>query len=274
MKLRKVYIEITNSCNFNCSFCLPLNRTKSFITLENFEHVILKVKEVTNHIYLHVLGEPLLHPQFQEIIKITSKHDMQVSITTNSSLIEKHSEFLIEQTNIKQINYSLHSYSEAYNKQQSINQLNKIIKFCNRAINIYHHFRFWVGEQDETQKELITTLEQSYSVELINGENNIKLSPNVRLHFAKQFNWPTESGEVVFESGRCGALRHDCAILVDGSVTPCCLDGNGVIKLGNIYSQPLTEILQSDRALKMKQGFGNNNVVEQFCQTCGFNIRK
>ena len=62
MKFKKIYIEITNRCNLSCKFCSKSNRIKKDMSISEFETVINKIKDYTNHIYLHIKGEPLLHP--------------------------------------------------------------------------------------------------------------------------------------------------------------------------------------------------------------------
>ncbi|MBP3585763.1 MAG: SPASM domain-containing protein, partial [Peptococcaceae bacterium] len=59
-------------------------------------------------------------------------------------------------------------------------------------------------------------------------------------------------------------------ILCDGTVIPCCLDHEGDIALGNIFVQDLSEILESKRALAMKQGFRNRKAAEELCRKCGY----
>ncbi|MCQ2755197.1 MAG: radical SAM protein, partial [bacterium] len=68
-RFKKIYVEITNSCNLNCSFCPETKRTKEFIEIEDFRHIIDEIKEYTNLIALHVKGEPLLHPKLGEILQ-------------------------------------------------------------------------------------------------------------------------------------------------------------------------------------------------------------
>ena len=78
---KKVYIEITNVCNLKCKFCPETNRKKEFIKLEDFENIINKIKKYTNLVYLHVKGEPLLHPDLKEILNILSNNNLKVNIS-------------------------------------------------------------------------------------------------------------------------------------------------------------------------------------------------
>lgn len=72
--MKKIYIEITNNCNLNCSFCIKNSRASKFIDKDEFIFILEKVKPYTNYLYFHVLGEPLLHPMFNELVDIASKN--------------------------------------------------------------------------------------------------------------------------------------------------------------------------------------------------------
>ena len=68
-RFKRIYIEITSSCNLTCSFCQETKRDKRFMSIDEFSHVIEQVKPLTEFIYLHVKGEPLLHPQLGDILQ-------------------------------------------------------------------------------------------------------------------------------------------------------------------------------------------------------------
>ena len=68
--MKKVYVEITNLCNLNCSFCIKNTRRGMFMSKDNFEVILSKLKNTTNYLYFHVIGEPLLHPLINEVIDI------------------------------------------------------------------------------------------------------------------------------------------------------------------------------------------------------------
>ena len=108
MRFKKIYIEITNICNLNCSFCSKDNRELRELSLQEFDKISQKIRQYTNTIYLHVKGEPLLHTKFVQILDISKKYNLNVKITTNGCLLSKHLKTLQKYTNIRQINVSLH----------------------------------------------------------------------------------------------------------------------------------------------------------------------
>lgn len=59
------------------------------MSVDEFRTVIERIGHYTNYIYLHVKGEPLLHPQLGEILKICQDADMTVNLTTNATLIKE-----------------------------------------------------------------------------------------------------------------------------------------------------------------------------------------
>ncbi|MCQ2385627.1 MAG: hypothetical protein MJ078_03000, partial [Clostridia bacterium] len=67
--LNRAYVEITDVCNLSCSFCPGTGRAKRFMTMEEYETVLQKLSGVTRYLYLHVMGEPLLHPLLGDFLR-------------------------------------------------------------------------------------------------------------------------------------------------------------------------------------------------------------
>ena len=106
-KYKKVYIEITNRCNLSCDFCIKNKRPIKDISIEEFKEVLTKLNPLTDYLYFHILGEPLIHPKINELIDIASK-DFKINITTNGYFINK----IKDNKNIRQINISLLSFDD------------------------------------------------------------------------------------------------------------------------------------------------------------------
>ena len=117
-KFKQVYIEITNICNLNCSFCPKNNRPKKNMTIEEFDTITDEISPLTNTICLHLMGEPLLHPNIKEIFEICNKKNLNVYLTTNGTLIKQNLD-LLKSGCAKRISVSLHSF-EANNNSNSL----------------------------------------------------------------------------------------------------------------------------------------------------------
>jgi len=280
LKFKKIYIEITNSCNFDCSFCFKTTRTTKFMSPDEFRIVVEKIRPYTNYIYLHVLGEPLLHPQLDEILTIAETANLNINITTNGGLIEKKKEILLPHS-IRQINISLHDAEENISPEKWKEYLHSALNFSMTASNkTYISLRLW--NSSNTASAAFNTLclaEISKKFDLSAQEitertkgNGLKLAEHIFLQKAPRFEWPDENGVKSQTQKNCYALRDHIAILADGQIVPCCLDANANMKLGNIFTDELSEILQSERAQNIKKGFEQRKIVEPICATCGFII--
>jgi radical SAM protein with 4Fe4S-binding SPASM domain len=99
------------------------------------------------------------------------------------------------------------------------------------------------------------------------------LSENLSINTADRFEWPQLNTTPVGDTGYCLGLKEQIAVLADGTVVPCCLDSDGVMNLGNIFSTPLEMILLSDRAKNIQKSFRKNIVAEELCKHCTFRTR-
>ena len=260
---KKIYLEITNNCNLDCSFCIGNKRSKKFISIEEFNILLDKLEGYTQYLYFHVMGEPLLHPKINELIELASKRYF-VNITSNGYLIKR----IEDNKNIRQINLSLHSYDEKYKKSFD-DYINDIFSSVDKLVenNTYIKYRVWVNS--EYKEKILSKLNEKYNV-VIGDNKSLKLADNIYYEVEEEFIWPSMDNDYYTEDGSCRGLRDHIGILVDGTVIPCCLDSAGIINLGNIYKQDLNDIISSDLVKEMKQGFLNNKKIHELCRKCNF----
>ncbi|PWV98568.1 radical SAM protein with 4Fe4S-binding SPASM domain [Paenibacillus cellulosilyticus] len=284
---KKVYIEITSVCNLSCTFCPPTARAKGFIKQETFNHVLDQIKPHTNHIYLHVKGEPLLHPKIDQLLDAAHEKGFKVNITTNGTLITKNKAKLLGKPALRQMNFSLHSFDGHIGSENRDGYLREILDFVREASehNVLFSFRLWNLTQDNMtnqersrNRETLSILEKEFGLdyqieERVEPGKGIRIAKNVYINQDYEFQWPSLDAPEDDGKGFCHALRTQAAVLVDGTVVPCCLDGEGVINLGNVHETSFSEIVDGERANNLYYGFSRREAVEELCRKCGYRQR-
>ena len=287
-KYKKIYLEITNVCNLKCDFCPETKREAKFMSEATFEQILDQIKPFTDYIYLHVKGEPLLHLNLGSFLDISYEKDFKVNITTNGTLIDKVANILIEKPAVRQINFSLNSFDGNQTIISKDQYINSILNFASRAIvesNIIISLRLWnldeallTEDQRKRNLDIIHKIEENFKLPYkiqgnLSATKALKIGDRVYLNQDYEFKWPDLKEKEDFNQGSCFGLRHQVAILVNGAVVPCCLDGEGIINLGNIHECNFSDIINGKRAEKIRLGFCNNNVVEELCRKCGYRKR-
>ena len=270
-KFKRIYIEITNMCNLNCSFCSNDNLEKREMTLEEFESILKSIDIYTDYVYLHVKGEPLLHSQFKSILELCHKYNKLVNITTNGTLLKDR---LTDIKSVRQINISLQSLVNDKYLYDIFDSVKEIIA----TTDIVVVFRFWALKNNnftQFQEDIINKMIDYFHLDniLLDDSKNIKLLDTLYLNKDIEFTWPNLNNKYISEIGTCRALRDHIAILVDGTVIPCCLDSKGVMILGNIYNESLESILNKKKTVNMLTNFQNNKLCEELCTKCDYRKR-
>ncbi len=270
-KYSRVYVEITNICNRNCSFCPGTTREKRRMSLDEFKSIASSLVGVTDYIYFHVMGEPLTHPRLPDFIKYATSLGFKCAVTTNGTLVTERTDELIS-SGVYKVNLSVHSF-EGGEKEKYLNYIESLADFADKASNsgVLTVLRLWNkgfdgGLNDRTLEILKERLEGEWKW----GTRGARIRHKLHLEYGDRFDWPDMEAENMGDCLFCYGLRDHFGILCDGSVIPCCLDREGNITLGNIHETPIRDILSSDRAEAILHGFDKRIAVEELCQKCGY----
>ncbi len=287
-KFKRIYLEITSVCNLACSFCPPTKRDKQFISVEDFSKRLDQIKPYTDYIYLHVKGEPLLHREIDQLLDLSYKKGFKVNITTNGTLINKNKEKLFNKPALRQMNFSLHSFDGNIGSKYKEEYVRSIISFANEVTNqseVIISLRLWNLTQDNStnieikrNRELLGIIEKEFDLdyeieEKVVPGSGVKIADRIFINQDYEFQWPALSEEEDDGKGFCYGMRNQAGILTNGTVIPCCLDGEGVINLGNINEDSFSDIIHMDRAKTLVDGFSRREAVEELCRKCGYRKR-
>ena len=268
----RVYVEISNICNKNCSFCHGTSREKRRMSKDEFELVLDKLTGVTEYLYFHLMGEPLCHPELPYFISLGAERGFKCAVTTNGTLLSSRKAELL-QSGIYKVNISLHSF-ESGTEEEREKYINSCLDFADSASKngILTVLRLWNGEGDGGENTALIERIKSYfpDGEWKFGTRGARIRNKLHLEYGERFEWPDinacDMGDRVF----CYGLSDHFGILADGSVVPCCLDSEGVITLGNVFSEDISSILSSERAVTIRESFKAHRATEELCRKCGY----
>ena len=274
-RFAKVYIEISNICNLKCSFCPGTTREKRRMNAQEFETVLTKIKDYTDYIYFHLLGEPLCHPDLENFLEIAENMQFKVIITTNGTLLSKCKDMLLKSKAHYKTVISLHSFEANDNKISFDEYLKNCFEYAESAENEkIVVLRLWNnGGKDSLNDSILKTLENYFPKPWIEERNGTRIGEKIYIQYGDKFDWPTLNNNNIEEKVFCYGLRDQIGILADGTVVPCCLDSNGDINLGNIFEKDLDEIINGKKSQKIYNGFSNRTACEELCKRCSF-VRK
>ena len=273
--LKRAYVEITNICNLHCSFCPGTRRAGRFMSPETFRVLAAKLRPHVSYLYLHVMGEPLLHPQLADILEIAEELGLRVCITTNGTLLAERSALLLSAPVLYKLSVSLHS-AEGNGAGDLTGYLAAVWDYALRAsqAGTICALRLWnTGGADARNGEILSFLESRLGAPPLSlpqpRQGSWRLGERLYLEQAERFDWPDLNAPET-DTKFCLGLRDQAAVLADGTVVPCCLDHEGDIPLGNLLEQDLADILDSPRAQAIYQGFSRGKPAEPICRRCGF----
>lgn len=260
--LKKIYIEVTNRCNLHCSFCAVSQKAPATMSAQDFGHIARQVQPYTDYVCLHVKGEPLLHPQLKGILDCCKQHRLAVNLTTNGTLLAARTQLLCSAAALRQVNISLHAETDDPERYFS-----DAVAFARAAAaaGIYVSFRLWNGKEGQEMQQKLYTAFPNYREQ----GGRITLSNNIFLSLDSLWKWPDPTDALVSHTGTCYGLRHQIGILADGTVVPCCLDGEGAATLGNVLETPFADLWEP-AILPHRTAMQNGKLTLPLCTKCHF----
>ncbi len=87
MLFQRIHIELTNRCNFSCVFCpnslmtRPRRDLKLNLALKALDEIA--AGHLSDTIFFHIMGEAVLYPHLEEVIRYAKYKNLKIALTTN-----------------------------------------------------------------------------------------------------------------------------------------------------------------------------------------------
>lgn len=272
MRFKKAYLEITNVCNLHCAFCPGTRRAPRYMTRGEFSALAARLRPYTDYLYLHLMGEPLVHPELPALLDAAGALGFRVVVVTNGTLLSVRGGALIAAPAVYKVNISLQSF-EANDGGRLSDYVNQCADFAARmsAAGKLCVLRLWnENGLNALNADIEAALAAHFPRPWRAARRGLALAERVWLEPGEKFDWPDMSAEDGGERVFCHGLRDQLGVLVDGTVVPCCLDRDGVLALGNLFDSSVDDIMSTDKARAIYDGFSSRRAAEELCRRCGY----
>lgn len=270
--IKRVYLEITDACNLNCPYC-QANKNNHFMAVKDIYRCLDEIKTITPYVYLHIGGEPLLHPFFDDILHYCDEHGLLVQLVTNGTRLSRFPA-LTQHQSLRKIAVSIHAVDKIKIADDYFITVNKLIEEIALKNQASLELRFVDYENLKGNAlRYHQYLQDNYPFTATSHHDSFKIAPKVYVSHKELFEWPDINSPVYECYGTCKGAKEMLGIKWNGDVVICCLDHAGHTVIGSINDRSLKVILDTEKYQKIKTGFANNRLELELCRHCTYRKR-
>ena len=285
-----IMVEPASFCNVKCPLCptgLGLIKRKPLMSMENFKKIIDELGETTIHLRLWNWGEPLLNPEFYEMIRYAKKRKIFVNTSTNSFFLNDANAKKIVDSGIDEIIISLDGASEeTYKRYRKKGSFKKVIAAIRTLVNEKREkkskcptirIQFVVMNHNEHEIKKMYDLANSLGVDVLFfksvGTMDIDVKEDIKKYLPsnKFSRYEINQGQLKRKqrvNNKCNIIWEEMVVNTDGSVVPCCNDAHNRYSFGNAFKEPIKKIWNNQRYVSFRKQILKNKKMIPICKNC------
>lgn len=268
-------IETTNACNYRCPMCphtIGMTRSLEYMDFRFYKKIIGKLYPSNGPIYLHFLGEPLMHPDLDKMIRYGKSKGYEMGLSTNGSLLTQETSKKIIDEGLDHLVISFEIIEETFNKLRKGGNFNLVRE------NIIRFLQLRSLKNQEKPRVTISSITLTKDREKVEKASlfwrgKVDVSINKEIH-----DWSGDVPQITRIAGRKKTIRKIClwpwtrmSVLVDGKVVPCCVDYDGKYVLGDLKRDSLKSIWNGEKMIRLRKALleGRKGDIE-LCSECTY----
>ena len=275
-----VLIEPSSLCNFRCIQCFQSIKSESYFTRNRGNMPISRFRKVIDQLKawpgaklkvlkLSLYGEPLINPDFCEMLRIAKEAEIaeRIETTTNASLLFKDIADKLVSYQLDYARVSIYSSDQEHHRQVTGSNINiniihdnlRVLQEIKKAKSSERPFVSCkmldsYSEENERFAEMYKDVSDEIYIDKPHGWIKVEGS-NFILNYYKDAADKANSDIKQNSSLRvaCPMAFTTMAIRSNGDVSPCCVDFIGGTNLGNIEENILQDIWESELWYKFQK---------------------
>ena len=244
-------------------------RQQQHMDLDLFKTILERDTANTHTLGLHILGEPLLHPDITQMVALCKEHEIEPEFATNGTVMTHHLALGLIGAGLSKLWFSFDGGTAASYES---------IRIGANFDRVLANVRLFLSVKAETGSDIPVIVQMVLQPGLEDDE-----APFREL-------WQDEPGvdkvAIKFLDSWAGTLferdvpkppiaRRPCAepfarvsVLTNGDVVPCCRDWSGAYVYGNLAQQSLEQIWAGEMAQSLRLEHMQNAYVSEPCLSC------
>lgn len=255
-RLRTLQIETVTYCNGKCVFCpvKDMKRERGIIKDNLYNKIIVDCKDLKvplEMVYPFLNGEPFLDPKLFDRVAFTHETlpKTRIGLFTNGSLMDESITEQIMKSGITDINISLNAISDEQRMKVMGLELSttcgNIAYLKKRNDELGKNIWISVSVVSDT-----TLIQQEEKIAFLKFWEEVKIDP----YLFNNGNWAGITRPLVWCSKTpCLRIFSDMTVLYDGRVNLCCYDLEGEEIFGDLNTQSVIEVWESEKFSQLRE---------------------
>jgi len=285
-------LELTALCNADCTFCPRenLGRSNKYLPMETVHEIARQIAHDGIHrkVVLCGIGEPTLHPEVENIVRILTEAGAEVCMTNNGSRMDTERFTRLVEAGLKEVNFSVNAATEE--TRQLVMKQKLFDKVCENVHNamalrdsrfphVEVHISFVLCPQNQHEVDDFVrtwrgTTANALWIHPVNNRANLLTSEYGEfdpMGVARRYSrdprvivdlW--DHGFATDSTKTCSVVQATQFIDADGDVLLCALDHERKNIIGNVADRPLV-YMQMQKLDDYRHGH-----FDAFCSGCTY----
>ncbi len=261
-----------------------MGRDGGFSDTDLYEKIFNQIASTTYLLTIHGWGEPLMHKNLSEIIRLANKNKICTVVTTNGSLLNNNVSKELISSKLDCLIFSIDGITdESYQLYRRGGKYESVINNMKELITLkkemgsstpFVEWQFLVFKHNEHEIEAAKSIACDIGVDNLvflpaytEDETFDATNPKYRLPKASPLSKPSD----------CKHLWSTLTFHWNGIVVPCCYDYPELVSYGNLYTETIDELWNNKYFQQSRNLVINDQISEYdnlYCIQCLETIQK
>jgi len=281
-------IEPGTACTLHCPECPTgagvLNRPTGKISLRMFSKLIDELSPELSVLNLYLQGEPFMHPDLPEMIRLASEKNIYTITSSNGQIFDRNLAEKLVDHGLSEIYFSLDGVTqESYEKYRKGGDIEKVKDAINTLVSVkkaknknyplvvvqfivFSHNEHEVDTFKKIVKEMGADKAEIKTAQFNDFSGN-EVTPPENKHYQRYVD--KNKFQLKGRSyNHCWKSWMSLVFTWDGKALPCCYDKDGKYSLGEFSGSNLNDLWKGDKNRSFRSMILRNKSEIDICKNC------